>query len=512
MSIPPAALPATDPPPSTPPAPRAPRRWLGRLLALLFVLALAGGAWWLVQRAKAPSAPAAGARAGGGGGGGAAAAGSATVGVARARQGELPIVINALGTVTPVTQVLLRPQVSGVLTEVLFTEGQTVSKGQLLARIDPRPFEQALAQAQGERARVQAQLAAARLTLGRYETLWRQDSIARQDVDTQAALVKQLEGQVQSSTASEGNARINLGYTRITAPLAGRIGLRQVDPGNMVQAGATSGIATITQMAPIDVRFAVPQDRVPEVTGAQRAGASAGLSVQALDRARDDVLATGRFLTLDNVIDTSTGTLQAKARFDNAEAQLFPNQFVNVRLHLGATPGVLVPVTAVRTGPQGDYVYVVDAERNARMRPVQRGGATVSDVLVTRGVQAGELVVTEGGDRVRDGGKVALAGERPAGRASAPGAAAPGSAARGGASPASLPAGTGSMPNRAPASAQVAPAAIDSGASAPAPSASAAAAIERLPPELRARVLAMPPEERRAYLRQLREQRPAPAQ
>ncbi len=496
MSIPPAALPATDPPPSTPPAPRAPRRWLGRLLALLFVLALAGGAWWLVQRAKAPSAPAAGARAGGGGGGGAAAAGSATVGVARARQGELPIVINALGTVTPVTQVLLRPLVSGVLTEVLFTEGQTVSKGQLLARIDPRPFEQALAQAQGERARVQAQLAAARLTLGRYETLWRQDSIARQDVDTQAALVKQLEGQVQSSTASEGNARINLGYTRITAPLAGRIGLRQVDPGNMVQAGATSGIATITQMAPIDVRFAVPQDLVPEVTGAQRAGAGAGLSVQALDRARDDVLATGRFLTLDNVIDTSTGTLQAKARFDNAEAQLFPNQFVNVRLHLGATPGVLVPVTAVRTGPQGDYVYVVDAERVAHMRPVQRGGATVSDVLITRGAQAGDLVVTEGGDRVRDGGKVTLAGEARGPRGGASGAARAGSA----------PGAAGSEPNRAPALAGSARAAPDSGAGAPTAAASDTG-LEHLPPEVREKVAAMPPEERRAYLQKLREQR-----
>ncbi|WOP14313.1 efflux RND transporter periplasmic adaptor subunit [Ottowia sp. SB7-C50] len=321
------------------------------------------------------------------------------------------------------TQVVLRPQVSGVLTEVLFTEGQTVQKGQLLARIDPRPFEQALTQAQGERARIQAQLSAARVTLGRYETLWKQDSIARQDVDTQAALVKQLEGQVQSATASEGNARINLGYARITAPIAGRIGLRAVDPGNMVQAGATTGIATLTQMTPIDVKFAVPQDRVPEVLAAQRTGA---LPVQALGGTREDVLAAGRFLTLDNVIDTATGTLQAKARFDNAQGQLFPNQFVNVRLQLGATPGVLVPVTAVRTGPDGDYVYVVDAERVAHMRPVKRGGATVDEVLVTSGVQAGETVITEGGDRVKDGGRVSLAGERPMGRASgAPGARGP---------------------------------------------------------------------------------------
>ena len=523
-------------PPTTPAAaaPLRPRkRWLGRLLALLLVLGLAGSAWWLVQRAKAPAAPAArGGPGGGPGGGGPGATGggaSATVGVARARQGELPIVISALGTVTPVTQVLLRPQVSGVLTEVLFTEGQVVNKGQLLARIDPRPFEQALAQAQGERARIQAQLAAARVTLGRYETLWKQDSIARQDVDTQAALVKQLEGQVQSSTASEGNARINLDFARITAPIAGRIGLRAVDPGNMVQAGATTGIATITQMAPIDVKFAVPQDRVPEVIGAQRASAGAAgpsqvgasplggqrttrsgeawgsttLPVQALDRTRDDVLATGRFLTLDNVIDTATGTLQAKARFDNAKSELFPNQFVNVRLRLGATPGVLVPVTAVRTGPNGDYVYVVDAERVAHMRAVKRGGATVDEVLVSAGVQAGEMVVTEGGDRVKDGGKVALAGERPAGGARGPRGGASGAARAG-----SAPVAAASEPKRPPVAAASAPIAADSGASAPARAASAAW-MERLPPEVREKVMAMPPEERRAFIQQLRERKAA---
>ncbi len=439
-----------------------------------------------------------------GGGGGA----SATVGVARARQGNLPIVIDALGTVTPVTQVVLRPQVSGVLTEVLFTEGQAVQKGQLLARIDPRPFEQALAQAQGERARIQAQLSAARVTLGRYETLWKQDSIARQDVDTQAALVKQLEGQVQSSTASEGNARINLGYARITAPISGRIGLRAVDPGNMVQAGAATGIATITQMAPIDVKFAVPQDRVQDVLAAQRGGS---LPVSALDRWRNDSLAQGRFLTLDNVIDTATGTLQAKARFDNAQGQLFPNQFVNVRLQLGATPGVLVPVTAVRTGPDSDYVYVVDAERVAHMRPVKRGGATVDDVLITAGVQAGELVVTEGGDRVKDGGRVALAGEPrgPRGGASgALGARVPRGGASGAARAGSAPAAAGSESNRPSAQAGTAQAAPDSGASVPARPASGAW-MDRLPPDVREKVMAMPPEERRAYLQKLREQRGA---
>jgi len=404
-----------------------------------------------------------------GGPGGGKGGGSATVGVAKAVQGELPIIVNALGTVTPAAQVVVRPQVTGVLIEVLFTEGQTVKKDQLLARIDPAPFEQALAQAQGQRLRDEAQLAAARVTLGRYQQLWEQDSIAHQDLDTQAALVKQLEGAVQADKAAEGSARINLDYTRISAPIGGRIGLRAVDPGNMVTAGVATGIATITQMAPIDVKFSVPQDRVPEVLKAQRGGA---LPVQALDRARNETLASGKFLTLDNVIDTSTGTLLAKARFDNADLALFPNQFVNVQLKLGATPGLLVPVTAVRTGPQGDYVYVVDDERNARMRPVKRGGATVENSLIESGLTAGEVVVTEGGDRVQDGARVQLAGEGK-GEAGKP------------------------------------PAQAGAGGAAASPEERMARAMERLPPDVRERVQAMSPEERRAFFEKRRQQRAA---
>lgn len=399
------------PPPVAPAAlPSHGGRWLGRFLALLLVLALAAGAWWLLQRAQSPSGtgPAVslgrpGGAGGSPGGGGAANAMAATVGVAQAEQGELALSLDALGTVTPVAQVTLRPQVSGVLTEVLFEEGQLVKKDQLLARIDDAPFEQALAQAQAQRQRNTAQLQAARQTLKRYEQLWEQDSIARQDVDTQAALVAQLEASVAADRASEASARINLGYTRITAPVAGRIGLRAIDAGNMVTAGAATGLAVITQMQPIDIRFAVPQDRVPEVRAAQAGGP---LQVQALDGVRGQALLTGQFLSLDNVIDSSTGTLQAKARFENADEGLFPNQFVNVRLRLGSQSGVLVPVTALRTGPQGDYVYVVDGQRVAHMRPVQRGGMDADRVLVTEGLQAGETVVTEGGDRVKDGGAV----------------------------------------------------------------------------------------------------------
>lgn len=390
------------------PAPAAPnptpvrrRRWLGALSTLLLIAALVGTAYWLVRRANVPEPAPAGGFGGGGG---------VTVGAARAQAGELPIVIDALGTVTPHVTATLVPQVSGVLVEVLFTEGQAVRKGQVLARIDPRPYEQALAQAKGQTARDEAQLAAARVTLARYQELWKQDSIARQTLDTQTALVQQLQAAVQADRASERNARLNLDFTAIRAPVGGRIGLRAVDPGNLVSSGTSTGIATITQVQPIDVVFAVPQDRVPDVLAAQQRGE---LPVVALDRARVRTLAQGTFLTLDNQVNTTTGTVRAKAQFDNADGQLFPNQFVNARLQLGSASGVLVPVTAVRTGPQGDYVYVIDDERVARMRPVTRGMATPDRILIAQGLEAGEQVVTEGGDRVKDGGKVQLAGEAP---------------------------------------------------------------------------------------------------
>ena len=473
--------------PAAAPATR-PRRWLGTIVTLLLIAALAGGAWWLVQRAKAPSAAGAGAGGGGprggpggpggpGGGGGV----STTVGSALARQGDLPVLVDALGTITPPTTITLQPQVSGTLIEVLFTEGQMVQKGQVLARIDARPYQQALVQAQGQRARDEAQLAAARVTLQRYQTLWKQDSIARQEVDTQAALVKQLEGTVQADRASEQAAQLNVNFSTLRAPISGLIGLRTVDPGNLVSSGSAGGIATITQITPIDVVFAVPQDRVPAVREAQQAHARAGgaggsLPVTAMDSARTKTLAEGRFMTLDNQIDTATGTVKAKARFANADGALYPNQFVNVRLQLGTTPGVLVPVTAVRTGPEGDYVYVIDDERVAHMRNVKRGLATVEQILITSGLQAGERVVTEGGDRVKDGGKVQLAGSGPAGVASGAAAAGGRQGRRGGASaPGAAASGALFEANRPPAQSQQAPAATDSGASpVPAPAGASA--------------------------------------
>jgi multidrug efflux system membrane fusion protein len=369
------------------------------LLTLIVLALLVGAAYVLVQRARAPHA------AGGPGARGFAGA-SVTVGSALAQDGELPILIDALGTVTPPVTATLVPQVSGILTEVLFTEGQKVKKGQLLARIDVRPYQQALDQATGTRLRDQAQLVAARVTLQRYQALWQQDSVARQTLDTQAALVQQLEGTVNADMAAERAAKLNVDFTSIRAPVDGVIGLRTIDPGNLVSSGTSTGIATITQVAPIDVVFSVPQNRIQAVLAAQRAGK---LPVVALDQARTQQLATGTFLTLNNEVNTATGTVLAKARFPNTDGRLFPSEFVNARLQLGTDRGVLVPVTAVRTGPNGDYVYVVDQDNVAHMRAVTSGLATPEQTLIIQGLKAGERVVTEGGDQVKDGGKVRLA-------------------------------------------------------------------------------------------------------
>ena len=410
-------------------APRR-RRWLGNVVALLVVCAVGALAWYLTHRdVHAPTAAAvaaSGSAASGAGrgvdgsdgtgksgagsrSGGARGAPPSTVGVATAETRDLPVVLEALGTVTPTVSVTVRPQVSGVLTQVLYTEGQMVKKGQLLAVIDPRPFEIALQQASGARQRDEAQLENARLTLERYRTLLQQDSIARQDVDTQAALVKQLDGTLALNRAAEANARLNLAYSRVAAPVAGRIGLRVIDVGNVVGPGDANGIAVITQIAPIDVEFAVPQDRVPEIQERVRAGAS--LPVTALDRTRTNKLGEGRFSTLDNQIDVQTGTVKAKARFANAEGKLFPNQFVNVQMRVRSVANaVVVPVTALRHGSSGDFVYVLQSDRTVTIRPVTRGESTVDVVAIRAGLEAGEQVVTEGGDRLKEGMRVQLAG------------------------------------------------------------------------------------------------------
>jgi multidrug efflux system membrane fusion protein len=391
---------------ATPPlAPTAATERRGGLLTIvgvvvaLALLALLG--WFLAHRAGAGAAAAPRGRP------------AATVGLATAERADLPVTLDALGTVTPLATAVVRPQVSGVLTEVLFREGQMVERGQALAQIDPRPFQLALEQAEGNLARDEAQLVAARVTLTRDRTLLGQDSIAQQDVDTQEATVKQLEGTVVTDRAAIGTAKLNLGWSRITAPVAGRVGLRAVDPGNSVATTDTNGIATITQLKPMDVEFALPSDDIGAVQ--KRLAQKAVLRATALDRTRSTTLAEGTFLTLDNQVDPSTGTVHAKARFGNDEGTLFPQQFVNLRLLLDTAAGaVVVPAAALRHGPQGDFVFVVDAGHTAHVRRVHTGAMSGDRVAIADGLDAGEQVVTEGGDRLTEGAAVRLPGASPA--------------------------------------------------------------------------------------------------
>jgi multidrug efflux system membrane fusion protein len=465
-------------PPPTPVKKSTRSKVVGGVIAVAVMGGLGYLAWHLTHQ-KPAGAPGAQQGPGGGGGPGGPGGGrggrggpATTVGVAAATQADIPVVIDALGTVTAAATATVRAQVSGVLQKINFSEGQLVKAGQVLATVDPRPFEMALLQAQGTRQRDEAQLESARVMLTRYQTLLTQDSIARQDVDTQAALVKQLEGTVMTDRAAEGVAKINLGYTQVKAPISGRVGLRTVDIGNLVASGDATGIAVITQLSPIDVEFAVPQDRVPELQ--ERIVSNDSLPAIALDRTRTDKLAAGRFQALDNQVDVQTGTVRAKARFANNDSKLFPSQFVNLRLEVRTIKNaVMVPVTALRHGSTGDFVYILNTDHTVSLRTVTRGQATVDKIQVATGVKVGEQVITEGADRLKDGAKVTLPGDRPAAggaagangarrhrREGAEGAAtpAPGAPAGTGTAPAGAPApgapaGTGTAPAGAPAAA-----------------------------------------------------------
>jgi multidrug efflux system membrane fusion protein len=405
-------------------------RVIGAIVAILAMAGLGWLAWHLTHQpagtgaaagpgagARGQGAGAAGAGGGGPGGGGRGGRGglATTVGVGKAERSDIPITLEALGTVTPAAVATVRPQVGGVLQKITFTEGQLVKEGQVLATIDARPAQMSLLQATGQRQRDQAQLESARVLLQRYRTLLEQDSIARQDVDTQAALVKQLEGTVTTDKAAEGIARINLGYTQVRAPISGRVGLRTVDIGNLVNSGDTNGIAVITQMSPIDVEFAVPQDQLPALQ--QRINENASMQAIAMDRTRTQNLATGRFFAMDNQVDTQTGTVRAKARFSNDGGKLFPSQFVNLRLQVNTIRNaVTVPVTALRHGANGDFVYVLNPQtRTVALRNVKRGQANAERIEIASGLEGGETVITEGADRLKDGAKVTLPGDRPAG-------------------------------------------------------------------------------------------------
>jgi membrane fusion protein, multidrug efflux system len=379
------------------------RSVIGSLIAVAVLAAIGWLAWHLTHQGNTPPQGGPGGRRGA----------ATTVGVATAGRVDIPVILDALGTVNAST-VTVHAQVSGVLQKLLFTEGQMMKAGQVLAMIDPRQFDMALMQARGQRQRDEAQLDNARITLQRFKTLLEQDSIARQDVDTQAALVKQLEGAVTTDRALEGTARLNLGYSKVVAPISGRIGLQTVNVGNLVGPNDAAGVAVITRVSPIDVEFAIPQDRVPELR--ERLGPGAELQVTALDRTRANTLDTGKFLALDNQVDTQTGTVRAKARFANEKLTLFPSQFVNVRLLMRTIKdAVVVPVTALRHGSNGDFVYVLNKEkRTVALRPVTRGEATVDQVQIASGLAAGEQVITEGADRLKDGAQVMLPGDKPA--------------------------------------------------------------------------------------------------
>jgi multidrug efflux system membrane fusion protein len=338
------------------------------------------------------------------------------VSVATAVSGDVQVNIPALGTVTPLATVTVRTQITGTLQRIFFTEGQFVHQGDALAQIDPRPYEAALQQMEGNLKRDQALLADARLDLTRYENLVKEDSIAQQQLDTQRALVDQYVGTIQADEGQVKTAQVNLIYTHITAPVTGRVGLRQVDQGNYVTPGDTNGIVLLNQLQPITVIFTIPEDNVPAVM--KRLSAGATLNVGAFDRTNATKIADGKLLTADNSIDVTTGTIKLRAQFDNADLALFPNQFVNTQLLVDTLHDqVVMPNAAVRRGaPNGvatTFVYVVNADRTVSVRPVTLGVVDGEKVAVTAGLKPGEVVVTEGGDRLREGAPVTLPNSAP---------------------------------------------------------------------------------------------------
>jgi membrane fusion protein, multidrug efflux system len=382
----------------------------GIAVVALVAVVLAVGLTYCARGPQPGAAAPAGAAAGRGRGRG-AGAGSAggrppvTVGIGKASLGDIPITVSALGTVTPVATVQVQARVSGKLERVGFKEGQLVRKGALLAQIDPRPFQAALDQAEGQLRHDQALLANARLDLARYAALTAQDSVAKQTYDTQVSLVAQDEGTVKSDQGTVENAKLNLGYARVTSPVAGRVGLRQVDAGNEVTANQSTPFTVVTQLDPITVVFSVPETAIGPIA----AHGPAGLPVTAFDRAGGSLLGTGKLLTLDNLIDPTTGTVKGKASFANGGGALFPNQFVNVTVLVDTLrQQVVVPTTAIRHGPQGDFVWVLQPNRTVKTRPVKVGPATAETVSIASGLSLGETVITDGGDRLRDGAKVVL--------------------------------------------------------------------------------------------------------
>lgn len=395
------------------PAYRSPLMWF------VIALALAAAAWWAfgAKEKPAPKGPPAG------------MVPTTPVRVEAARIQNLDIYLRGLGTVTALNTVTVRSRVQGELIEVLFKEGEQVKEGTLLARIDPRPYEVALNQALGTQQQNVSQYENAKRDLQRYQTLRKQDSIAPQLLDTQTALVRKFEGQIKSDQAAVDNATLQLSYTRITAPISGKLGLRRVDAGNLINANDPLGIVVITETQPISVVFTLPENDLPAVRQPMLDGKT--LEVDAYDRADTKLLAQGKLISIDNQIDITTGTVKLKAEFKNERDELFPNQFVNVRMKVRTIKDALtIPTSAIQQGNRGAFVYVVQADGTASVRQIKVGDRTADATVILEGIQAGDRVVLEGTDRLRDGARVRVidpnaspaSGARPQGAAGAPGA------------------------------------------------------------------------------------------
>ena len=389
--------------------------WSNGWFLTLLVLVLAAGAYYFIWKrpakaaggapAGAASAPA---RAGAGAGGSqrfSGVNGVSPVGVAVARTTDIDVYLSGLGAVTPLATAVVKSRVDGTLVTLNFTEGQEVKAGQLLAELDPRPYQVAVTQAEGQLARDVALLNGARVDLQRYRVLVEQDSIQSQQLDTQVALVKQYEGTVKSDQGNLDSARLQLLYSKVTAPIGGRIGLRQVDLGNVVHASDTTGIATITQLRPITVVFSLPEDSIPAVMKRLHSGAKP--MTEAWDRDQQNKLATGALLTIDNQVDNTTGTVKLKAQFPNTDNALFPQQFVNVHMLLDVLRGATaIPSAAIQRSATGLYVYVVKADNTVTVRSVTTGPVQGDLTAVSTGMAPGETVVVDGIDKLREGAKV----------------------------------------------------------------------------------------------------------